>query len=273
MSVATLTEEQTEAQVPVQTSESRQVGFIPPDLPAVTIIGAGMGGSWMTHSLARLGCPITIYDDDVVAVENLSSQAFVAQDVGYQKTMALARSFDQVIGLRVRWEGQRIETPVVIVAPDNMDTRQRAAKAFTAEWGEHVQLLLDCRSASDTLLVYTVLKPSPDNILEPVGDPRQDRLDTYRESHLPNDDEVEPVACGFNGAAYIGMRSAYEVTRRVVAYAREPVLGGPAVIDLFPLVETICASVPMEGGDALVEEWCGHCLTNHKPPLHTSDDD
>ncbi len=237
-----------------QPTESRQGGFIPPDLPAVTIIGAGMGGSWMTHSLARLGCPITIYDDDVVAIENLSSQAFVAQDVGYQKTMALARSFDQVIGLRVRWEGQPIETPVVIVAPDNMETRQRAAKAFTEEW-DTPQLLLDCRSASDTLLVYTVLQPL-DHEMVAVGtspDQRYDRLATYLDQHLPNDDEVEPVACGFNGAAYIGMRSAYEVTRRVVSYAREPKVGGPAVIDLFPLVETICASVPVMGGDASTE--------------------
>lgn len=247
------------------TTESRQAGFIPTELPAVTIIGAGMGGSWMTHSLARLGCPITIYDDDVVAVENLSSQAFVEHDVRYHKTMALSRLFHNVLGLRVRWEGQPIVSPVVIVAPDNMETRQRAAKAFTEEW-DGTQLLLDCRSASDTLLVYTVLKPGERDPTSPSS--RWDRLDTYRNEHLPDDDEVIPVACGFNGAAYIGMRSAYEVTRRVVTFARDP-LANPGLIDLFPLQEQICASVPdpyalgdvMRGGDVEDGESCPSCHT------------
>jgi hypothetical protein len=203
----------------------------------------------MCHSLSRLGCDVTIYDDDIVAVENLSSQGFAPQDVGYHKVTSLARVSDHVAPLRVRWEGQRIETPVVVVAPDNMETRQRAAEAFADDW-DNPQLLIDCRSAQDTLLVYTVLKPPPEAERSTVGlDPRFDRLERYRGSHLPDQSEVIPVPCGFQGAAYIGMRSAYEVTRRVVSYAREPSIGGPALIDLFPLVETICASVPVEGGD------------------------
>lgn len=146
----------------------RQWDIIPSGALAtpVTIIGAGAIGSWAALSLAKMGVTnITVYDHDVVGIENVSCQLYGSRHIGQPKVEALK---EIILGLTALEAGLNItainakwspapETTkgIVILAVDSMETRKAIFKElvnghFLASW------LIDCRMGAETALMYTM---------------------------------------------------------------------------------------------------------------------
>jgi sulfur carrier protein ThiS adenylyltransferase len=70
----------------------RQRGLVPPERLAACqalVIGVGAIGRQVAVQLAAMGVPrLTLYDDDIVAVENLAPQGYWLEDLGISKVRA-----------------------------------------------------------------------------------------------------------------------------------------------------------------------------------------
>jgi molybdopterin/thiamine biosynthesis adenylyltransferase len=110
---------------------TRQKDIVPMEIlgTKITIIGAGAIGGWTTLALAKMGFgDITVYDFDQVDTVNLGSQLYRLEDVGKDKSRALAEIVLQFTGTqighyRVRYEKGRFNG-IVIAAVDSMAVRK-----------------------------------------------------------------------------------------------------------------------------------------------------
>ncbi|MCA0455388.1 MAG: ThiF family adenylyltransferase [Chloroflexi bacterium] len=116
-------------------------------LQTVTVVGMGGTGSQVARTLARaiydmrrarLHIPKLVFiDPDVVEEKNVGRQLFAAGDVGQNKSMVLARRFNQALGLEIAAIDQLLNIRqhiertgnLVIGCVDNYDARRELAKA------------------------------------------------------------------------------------------------------------------------------------------------
>src|SRR4051812_24764330 len=79
---------------PLPGRDARQRDLVPPERLAAchaVVVGVGAVGRQVALQLAALGVPrLTLFDDDVVRVENLAPQAYLAEDLGAPKVDATA---------------------------------------------------------------------------------------------------------------------------------------------------------------------------------------
>jgi sulfur carrier protein ThiS adenylyltransferase len=96
----------------------------------VTLVGAGNIGSHSAIALARMGIKhFTLYDDDIVEIHNLSSQAYRVADIGKKKVEALRELMLEVnteadiVIHDTLYTGREDTDGILIIAVDSMDTR------------------------------------------------------------------------------------------------------------------------------------------------------
>lgn len=163
----------------------------------VMVIGAGMVGSWTALLLARQVHTVSVWDDDIVSLENLGTQAFNDLDVGLYKVTAIERQTFGIGNVVVR--SRRFPEPgihsspmceklFVVSAVDSMEGRRRIA-----EWcrDEICDGFIDGRVLGEIAARY-FLTSSED-------------YDWYLENKMPSDEDVPPVTCGATGTPYVGM--------------------------------------------------------------------
>jgi len=129
----------------------------------VTIIGCGAVGSFTALALVKMGVTrITLYDDDVVSIENMSNQFFRFKDINTNKALALAALVEDFTGVRLtaharRFEGQDVRslTGIVINATDSMATRKDIYLGIK-ELASMVKLFIDPRMGAEHYTQYTM---------------------------------------------------------------------------------------------------------------------
>lgn len=202
------------------TLHSRQRELVAPALQRARILvyGTGMLGSWTAIALARITEYVEVWDGgDMVEDVNLGTQAYSDADVGRPKGDSLC---NKLLGFNVMavdklfppvnyrpkasyfaLQGQSLPD-VVIACADSMDARRNGeAWAF----GHSVPLFIDTRARGleATILTVTMAEHNRYSI------------------ELPSDDAIEPVPCGQNGTAFVGMFVAARVASILNCYFRD----------------------------------------------------
>jgi molybdopterin/thiamine biosynthesis adenylyltransferase len=199
----------------------RQQGIVPPDKLAelsVVIVGSGAIGSFTALTLTKMGVKkITMYDNDVVALHNVSNQFFTIDSIGKLKVEAAAaecqrHSPDGELSLLARGEfysGQPIEADIVIALTDNIEGRAAAFKASQESFS--TRYFIDARMGSELLRVFAL---EPKNIT---------LAKKYQEEFLEGvENSIEP--CTERTIVYtVLMASAM-----IASYVKKFVMGEPA---------------------------------------------
>lgn len=146
---------------------TRQSDLIPQAVlkTPITVIGAGAIGSFTVLSLCKMGfTDITVYDFDVVSVENMSCQWYRFEDIGRPKVEALAEIIFMFTQVRIRalnekFLEQRIGSGIVISAVDSMAVRKTIWESIKGK--PFIKWLIDPRMAAEYALSY-VMAPNDD---------------------------------------------------------------------------------------------------------------
>lgn len=143
---------------------TRQLDIIPLAIlgQRITVIGAGGIGSFVVLALAKMGFgDITVYDDDVVSVENMNNQFFRHTDIGKPKVEALQQLVEDFTTMKITAVKARLDlskgwaepqSGILIVAVDNMATRGHVFKHAEATGFD---LIIDPRMSAEDGLVYS----------------------------------------------------------------------------------------------------------------------
>lgn len=173
----------------------------------VMLLGSGGIGSNTLFMLARIGCPIVVFDNDVVDDTNIGGQLFSTDKIGKLKTEAIIEICKAFSGneSEIYPEGRYTESsytnPVVIAAFDNMNSR----KLSFNKWAEYVIgcneeqkkecIFIDGRLSAENYHIFCVLPG---------------REDKYRET-LFEDSEVEDLPCTLKSTTHCSMGIASDI--------------------------------------------------------------
>lgn len=154
---------------------------------AVTIVGVGGIGSFLTLTLAKMGFPsISIYDFDMVEDHNLPNQFYRISDINGLKTGALATLVRDFTGTNVttnsrHWLASRNTKGILISCVDNMDARE-AMFEYAVENPKQVPWFIDGRMGRLQAEIYV------------VNTSKKSDIATYRK-RLWKESEVEAIPC------------------------------------------------------------------------------
>ena len=187
---------------------TRQMDLIPIAVlgEQINVIGCGAIGGFTALSLVKMGfCNLTLFDDDVVEIENMSSQFFRFKDIGKNKAVALADLIYEFTNVSVEVIPKRYEDGIlpgiVISAVDSM-------RARTLIWNNHMgvspatRMIIDPRMAAETALMY-VMNPMDEN----------DEV-SYRKT-LYTDENAMPERCTGKATVYTALSISAMVCKAV----------------------------------------------------------
>jgi sulfur carrier protein ThiS adenylyltransferase len=152
----------------------RQRSLVPPERLAAchaVVIGVGAIGRQVVLQLAAMGMPeMTLFDDDLVGVENLAPQGYLAEDVGKFKVAAsaeLCRQLHpsvQVHAVATRFKRSTVKAivkgkPVIVFAcVDSIGTRKLLWEALRYQ----AAFFVDGRMSAEVVRVLAVETPATD---------------------------------------------------------------------------------------------------------------
>jgi len=143
-------------------SYMRQEGIIAPDVlkeAKIVIIGAGAVGSFVTLSLAKMGCSnIEVFDNDIVQSHNLPNQFYRLCDLDKPKVIALQEIIKMYEGIDItvhneRYNGQSLKG-IVISAVDSLDVRKFIWEQIRGS--EDTRWYIDTRMGGLLMRIFTV---------------------------------------------------------------------------------------------------------------------
>lgn len=154
----------------------------------VTVIGVGGIGSALVPQLAQMGIAnISVYDNDVLEIHNISNQNYPHTAVGKKKVDAMRDHVNYMTGIEIETFDKRFENGdplkgIVVFAVDNMESRINVFKHIRS-FRPEVNYVIDSRMAKLQCEVH-VLPFSNTEI-----------CDRYEKFHLYGDEDVAPVPC------------------------------------------------------------------------------
>ena len=172
---------------PLGERDLRQRQIVPPERLAAChalVIGVGAIGRQVALQLAAVGAPrLTLFDDDVVAVENLAPQGYWPSDLGTLKVHATRSLCERVnpdvqvtaVGERFRRSAVRAiglddSQLVVFACVDSIATR----KLLWESLRQRADLYLDGRMSAEVVRVLAVESPLTDrHYATTLFDPRE----------------------------------------------------------------------------------------------------
>lgn len=126
----------------------------------VTIIGAGSVGSYVTLTLAKMGCSeIRVIDFDKVEPHNIGCQLYGQVHTGQYKVTALADLIYNLTDSKITHIGERfqdvmVSAPTVILALDSIEARREFFEY--AQRSIDINHIIDARMGGETMTIYTV---------------------------------------------------------------------------------------------------------------------
>ena len=192
----------------------------------VTIIGVGGIGSWTALLISRLGVRnMTLYDDDIVELGNMSGQFYRISDVDRPKVDAIASAvahyscYSNVTAMPERFTDTSFFSPVVIACLDSMSARKTAfaawRKAVDGTNNKEDYLFIDGRLSAETLQVFAVSGDDEDNI-------------NRYEATLFDDSEADSEICSYKQTSFMANMIASVITNVFVNYVASKLEGGAA---------------------------------------------
>lgn len=174
---------------------TRQMDLIPIEVlrEPITIIGAGAVGSWTALALAKMGFgDITVFDHDVVDVENLNSQFYPHSAVGQLKVSALSDLVKSFTGIKITTHAMRYTVGthpgIVIAAVDSMEARKLIWENHKG-LGAGTRAIIDPRMGAEQALLY---------VMNPLS---ETDAESYEKS-LYTDDEAVHERCTAKATIY-----------------------------------------------------------------------
>ena len=135
----------------------------------VIIVGAGGLGSFISLSVSRLGCDITLFDYDNYESHNLTGQLVSHNQVGMNKANAIKDTISMFTpscnldAIPEKYTSDSITGPIVIVGPDNNEARKIAFDNWVSvNWETPNAIFLDARSGWDVIEIFCVTKKDAD---------------------------------------------------------------------------------------------------------------
>lgn len=192
---------------------TRQLDILPVSAlgKRITIIGAGAVGGWTALALAKMGfSDLSVYDPDVVEVENLNAQIYGRAHIGAPKVAALKdivrRHADtEIIVYNSFYEGMFAIPGIVISAVDSMAARKTIWRAH-AGLGAGTEMILDPRMGAETAVLY-------------VMNPMDQKDDDAYSKTLHSDQEAVQEPCTRKATAYCALALAGLVAAQVKSLA------------------------------------------------------
>jgi len=169
---------------------------------AVTVVGCGGIGSWVTLCLSRIGVRVYLFDADIVEAHNLGGQMLGVASIGSPKVTeveqlcrTLCGAVD-IVSFQEMFDEHTPLTSITILAVDNMQTRKLAYEKWKEEYKDHREaLLIDGRLLAEDYQVYSVT-PS--------------RLKLY-EATLFSDEEVPKENCSLKATTHCSLGIASDI--------------------------------------------------------------
>ncbi len=145
----------------------------------------------MAVALAKMGVPkLVVWDDDDVSEHNIPMSAYRVKDFMRSKVDALKEIVKEASGLAIeirkeKYVGQERLEGAVVACVDTMDARQAIWKGVRMD--PAVDILIDTRTASKLLWVFSVCPCDPDDV-------------DYYDRHVAyGTREAAPHMCGHHG--------------------------------------------------------------------------
>lgn len=165
---------------------ARQTDIIPLSVlgERITIIGAGAIGSFTALQLSKLGfSQITVIDDDSVSEENMNAQFYRTSDIGRPKVEALREMIQAFTDTTIeiekgRYAGDKTFPGILIVAVDNMSTRQLVFDQIAMK-GISTRFVIDPRMGAETAVMH---------VYSPMD---EKQCETYKNTLYSDDDAVQ----------------------------------------------------------------------------------
>ena len=154
----------------------------------IHVIGAGATGSWLVLLLAKLGIKdITVWDFDVIEEHNLPNQAFMIEDVGYNKADMVRTIVHDFTGANISAKVEKVNgiqklSGVVFMLTDTMHSRKQIFER-AVKYKANVDLLIETRMDLEGGYVYTL---NPNDF---------DEVKEYEKTFY-TDEEAAVSACG-----------------------------------------------------------------------------
>ena len=193
--------------------------FLDPDKAAekrVLLVGCGGIGSWLAHSLVRMGVSLSVCDFDKVEEANVGVQAFSLEDVGVHKTEALYDQFllmDMTCGVYTERFNvdvvEGVKPHAVVLALDSLKARKECVGVLrSVQWRGR---LFDPRMSLQSGEVNSM-------------DVKWGDAD-FEASYVSPLDDTDAIQepCGARSIAYTGMMAAAITSAAVAAWLREDV--------------------------------------------------
>lgn len=146
----------------VHTRFNRQSDFVPLlslEDKEISVIGVGAIGRAIALQLAAIGVrKLTLFDFDTVTPTNVTTQGFLASDVGKEKVHAMEEAIHaidpsiEVMAICDKFRPSNKLTGIVFVAVDSIGARTAIFNQLKGK----VELLIDCRMLGEIWRVLTV---------------------------------------------------------------------------------------------------------------------
>lgn len=171
----------------------------------ILLLGCGGIGSNVGFCLSRIGCPLYVYDMDLVEEANLAGQLYSVDSIGKLKTQAftdVCKSFagaDIEVFQNGKYDTTSPSSNIVIAAFDNMAARKAAfenwVKLVTVATDKSFHIFIDGRLLMEQYQVYAVQFKD---------------IAKYRET-LFEDSEVADVACTLKSTTHCSFGIACDI--------------------------------------------------------------
>lgn len=123
--------------------------FIPEENTKISVIGAGGIGSWVALGLSKTGFEkIEVWDGDIIEDHNIPNQIFLSS--GLNKAEELAKIVPGVTSIPKYWEGEKINSDIIVIGVDNMSTRKKIIET------QRASLCVDGRIGGELIRVLSV---------------------------------------------------------------------------------------------------------------------
>jgi len=142
---------------------TRQAEIIPNEVldKKITVIGAGAIGGWTVLSLAKMGFHnITVYDPDIISIENMNCQFYPHKAIGKGKAVTLYKLVKSFADVRIEpiselyKSGDPLGSGIVISAVDSMEVRKEIWNMHLGN--EPTNYIIDPRMGAETALMYVM---------------------------------------------------------------------------------------------------------------------
>ena len=185
------------------------------------VILAGLGGigSYVAFLLARMNISeLTLFDDDIVDIVNLSGQLYGINDIHNSKVYSMSAmiqnyaNYNRVYAISEKYTSLSATGKVMICGFDNMSAR----KIFFANWLKLV-MRVNPSDRKDYLFIDGRLAAEEYQILCLRGDDTYN-IQRYQNEYLFNDSEATPTQCSYKQTTFMANQIASQMVNLFVNF-------------------------------------------------------